>query len=83
MGGQFNYWGLWIDSAFGNGECSESCTTYKNYKTLCPKKKFHINKLEAWGVGEPSLTPEELVNKYVFFYLILITVTISYNYQVV
>lgn len=66
MGGQFNYWGLWIDSAFGNGECSESCTTYKNYKTLCPKKKFHINKLEAWGVGEPSLSPEELVNNYIF-----------------
>uniref|UniRef100_A0A1B6IP57 MTOR-associated protein MEAK7 n=1 Tax=Homalodisca liturata TaxID=320908 RepID=A0A1B6IP57_9HEMI len=59
MGGQYNYWGLWIDSQFGFGECSESCTTFKDYKMLTNKKKFRISKMEAWGVGEPPPTPHE------------------------
>jgi len=59
MGGQYNYWGLWIDSHFGVGECSESCTTFKNYKMLASKKKFRIYKLEVWGVGERPLTAAE------------------------
>ncbi|KAG8278682.1 hypothetical protein J6590_100020 [Homalodisca vitripennis] len=61
MGGQYNYWGLWIDSQFGFGECSESCTTFKDYKMLTNKKKFRISKMEAWGVGEPPPTPHERV----------------------
>ncbi|XP_054274954.1 MTOR-associated protein MEAK7-like [Macrosteles quadrilineatus] len=60
MGGQYGYWGLWIDSQFGVGECSETCTTYKNYKMLDSGKKFHIKNLEVWAVGEPPPTEEEL-----------------------
>jgi len=60
MGGQYGYWGLWIDSQFGSGECSESCTTYKNYRMLDPKKRFHIKSMEVWGVGEPPPTEEEM-----------------------
>uniref|UniRef100_A0A1B6KDM1 MTOR-associated protein MEAK7 n=1 Tax=Graphocephala atropunctata TaxID=36148 RepID=A0A1B6KDM1_9HEMI len=59
MGGQYSYWGLWLDSQFGVGECSESCTTYKDYKMMTKKKKFRIVKLEAWGVGDPPLTAHE------------------------
>lgn len=52
MGGQFGYWGLWIDSDYGVGECSESCTTFRGYMQLSPNKKFKIKNLEVWGVGE-------------------------------
>lgn len=52
MGGQFNYWGLWLDSEFGKGECSESCTTFKNYTQLSVNKNFQIRNIEVWAVGE-------------------------------
>lgn len=55
MGGQHNYWGLWLDSDYGNGECSESCTTFRNYAQLSGKKKFTIRNLEVWGVGDKPL----------------------------
>lgn len=66
MGGQHNFWGLFISSSFGEGECSESCTTYKNYKQLCNTKKFKIVKLEAWAVGEQPLSAEEMVSRKLF-----------------
>ncbi|XP_055300789.1 MTOR-associated protein MEAK7 isoform X2 [Sitodiplosis mosellana] len=52
MGGQFNYWGLWLDNEFGQGECSESCTTFKNYTQLSANKKFEIRNIEVWAVGK-------------------------------
>lgn len=52
MGGQFNYWGLWLDSEYGKGECSESCTTFKNYTQLSVHKNFQIRNIEVWAVGE-------------------------------
>lgn len=52
MGGQFNYWGLWLDSEYGKGECSESCTTFKNYVQLGVNKNFTIRNIEVWAVGE-------------------------------
>lgn len=52
MGGQFDYWGLWIDSDYGVGMSSESCTTYRNYIQLSSGKEFKIKNLEVWGVGE-------------------------------
>lgn len=52
MGGQFNYWGLWLDCEYGHGECSESCTTFKNYCQLSVNKQFEIRNIEVWAVGE-------------------------------
>lgn len=61
MGGQFGYWGLYLDSRFGEGECSESCTTFRNYKMLASKARFHIQNVEIWSVGDPPPTDEEKV----------------------
>lgn len=60
MGGQFNYWGLWLDSEYGKGECSESCTTFKNYIQLSATKQFKIRNLEVWGVGDKPQTEDEV-----------------------
>nr|XP_018912413.1 PREDICTED: TLD domain-containing protein 1 [Bemisia tabaci] len=59
MGGQFDYWGLWIDSEFGVGACSNTCTTFDNYTCLSKDKNFHIASLEVWGVGIPPPTAAE------------------------
>lgn len=58
MGGQFNYWGLWLDEEYGKGSCSESCTTYKNYFQLSANKEFSVRNIEVWGVGERPLKEE-------------------------
>lgn len=47
IGGQFKYWGLWIDSEYSNGECSETCTSYKNYIQLAATKSFKIRNIEV------------------------------------
>jgi len=51
MGGQFEYFGLWLDAEFGKGHCSETCTTYRNYKMLSATKYFEIDCVEVWAVG--------------------------------
>lgn len=52
MGGQFNYWGLWLDCEYGLGHSSESCTTFKDYVQLSKRKDFRIRNLEVWGIGD-------------------------------
>lgn len=52
MGGQMNYWGLWIDSDYGNGQSSVSCSTYCDYSMLSASKDFKIDSLEVWCVKE-------------------------------
>ncbi|XP_075225038.1 MTOR-associated protein MEAK7 [Lycorma delicatula] len=59
MGGQFNYWGLWLDGEFGGGQCSDVCTTYNKYTMLSENKKFLVKHLEIWGVGPAPLSSEE------------------------
>lgn len=51
MGGQFEYFGLWLDAEFGKGHCSETCTTYRNYKMLSATKYFEVDCVEVWAVG--------------------------------
>lgn len=59
MGGQLNYFGIWLEASFGTGHCKgEPCTTYGNPR-LSGKENFHIDELEVWGVGVP---PEIQVN---------------------
>lgn len=60
IGGQFEYWGLWLDSEYGIGECSESCTTYKNYVQLAATKNFKIRNVEVWGVGDKPVKEDEV-----------------------
>lgn len=62
MGGQFNYWGLWLDCEYGLGECSESCTTFKSYTQLSVNKRFEIRNIEVWAVGEKPVKQEVNVN---------------------
>ncbi|XP_060536321.1 MTOR-associated protein MEAK7 [Cylas formicarius] len=59
LGGQHNYCGLWIDSEYGNGHSSESCTTYAGYQQMSHSKEFHFRHLEVWGLGLPPPTPQE------------------------
>lgn len=58
MGGQFDYWGLWLDSEFGQGQSCESCTTFKNYVQLSVQKDFVIRNIEVWAVGEKPVKDE-------------------------
>lgn len=59
MGGQYGYFGFWLDAEFGSGHCSETCTTYRNYHMLSAQKCFQIDHVEAWGVGpEPEVEEE-------------------------
>jgi hypothetical protein len=51
MGGQFEYFGIWLDAEFGKGHCSETCTTYRNYKMLSATKHFEVDQVEVWAVG--------------------------------
>lgn len=59
FGGQFLYWGLWIDSEYGLGECSKTCSTFTNYQMLSHDKQFKIMHIEIWGVGIAPPTAEE------------------------
>lgn len=58
MGGQHEYFGLWIDSNFGKGhsKAKPRCTTY-NSPQLSAKEDFTIDTLEVWALGE---LPEHL-----------------------
>lgn len=56
MGGQFDYFGFWLDHSFGTGHCKgEPSTTYGNPR-LSAQESFSINELEVWGVGVPPET---------------------------
>lgn len=51
IGGQFNYPGLWLDSEYGTGKSSPTCTTFQSYVQLSAKENFKIKHMEVWGVG--------------------------------
>ncbi|CAH0550283.1 unnamed protein product [Brassicogethes aeneus] len=59
MGGQHGYNGIWIDSEYGHGQCSQSCTTYQGYEQLSSAKDFQFRHLEVWGLGAPPLSAQE------------------------
>ncbi|XP_043937405.1 MTOR-associated protein MEAK7 [Protopterus annectens] len=54
MGGQHDYFGLWLDSDYGKGhsKAKPRCTTY-NSPQLSAKETFTIDALEVWGTGKP------------------------------
>lgn len=57
MGGQLDYFAIWIDSEYGKGKCSPSCTTF-NCPQLSGKPEFSIDMVEVWAVG-PEPTDDE------------------------
>nr|XP_056718839.1 MTOR-associated protein MEAK7 [Euleptes europaea] len=54
MGGQHDYFGLWIDSNYGKGhsKAKPRCTTY-NSPQLSAQEDFTLDALEVWAVGDP------------------------------
>uniref|UniRef100_K7G6W1 MTOR-associated protein MEAK7 n=1 Tax=Pelodiscus sinensis TaxID=13735 RepID=K7G6W1_PELSI len=61
MGGQHDYFGLWIDSDYGKGHsrAKPRCTTY-NSPQLSANENFTLDGMEVWAVGE---LPESSVCK--------------------
>lgn len=65
MGGQFDFFGLWIDQEFGVGHSKAKplCTTYKSPQ-LSKSENFKIEALNVWGVGEePKKLDEDEENE--------------------
>ncbi|KAM3608918.1 uncharacterized protein V6R79_006770 [Siganus canaliculatus] len=59
MGGQHDYFGLWLDSNFGVGHsrARPKCTTYGSPQ-LSGEEDFTLHSMEVWAVGKPP-EPEE------------------------
>ncbi|XP_047453494.1 MTOR-associated protein MEAK7 [Mugil cephalus] len=59
MGGQHQYFGLWLDSDFGHGHsrARPKCTTYGSPQ-LSGDEDFTLDSVEVWAVGKPP-EPEE------------------------
>ena len=61
MGGQHNYFGLWLSTEFGKGQskAKPTSTTFGNPQ-LSAKEDFLVDVVEAWGAGnEPKVDDEE------------------------
>lgn len=58
MGGQLDYFGLWLSQEFGRGhsKAKPECTTF-NSPQLSKSDTFQVHRLEVWGVGP---TPAEM-----------------------
>ena len=58
FGGQFDYFGLWIDAEFGQGHsrAQPKCITY-NSPRLSSQENFQIDYIEVWGIG-PKPKPQ-------------------------
>ena len=66
MGGQFDYFGLWLDHDYGHGHSrgEPHCSTFRSPQ-LAGKENFQIELLEIWGLGpDPAtlLTEEDPVS---------------------
>ncbi|XP_037538613.1 MTOR-associated protein MEAK7 [Nematolebias whitei] len=59
MGGQHDYFGLWLDSDFGQGHsrAQPKCTTFGSPQ-LSGDQEFTLDSMEVWAVGQPK-QPEE------------------------
>ena len=60
FGGQFNYFGLWIDAEFGSGHSrAQPKNTTFNSPQLSAKENFEIDYMEVWGIGEEKKPTSE------------------------
>ncbi|XP_045845439.1 MTOR-associated protein MEAK7 [Meles meles] len=64
MGGQHNYFGLWVDVDFGKGhsKAKPKCTTYHSPQ-LSARDNFGFEKMEVWAVGDASGSQQAKSNK--------------------
>ncbi|XP_048828320.1 MTOR-associated protein MEAK7 isoform X2 [Brienomyrus brachyistius] len=64
MGGQHDYFGLWLDSDYGKGHsrARPRCTTYGSPQ-LSGQENFTLDALEVWGVGEPPENQQTQVKR--------------------
>lgn len=62
MGGQIEYFGLWLSADYGTGHsrARPKCTTY-NSPRLSKDEEFKVQLLEVWGVGDPVLPDQDEV----------------------
>nr|XP_039265497.1 MTOR-associated protein MEAK7-like [Styela clava] len=60
MGGQHDYFGLWLDQEFGNGHsrAKPQCTTFKSPQ-LSKDENFVIDAINIWGVGDEPKNDED------------------------
>ena len=60
MGGQLNYFGLWISAEYGTGhsKAAPKCSTYGS-PVLSHQDEFHIDVMEVWGIGDPVIPDAE------------------------
>lgn len=60
MGGQHEYFGLWLDCNFGRGhsKARPRCTTYGSPQ-LSADEDFMVDTVEVWGVGKPPGEQDE------------------------
>uniref|UniRef100_H2YA60 MTOR-associated protein MEAK7 n=1 Tax=Ciona savignyi TaxID=51511 RepID=H2YA60_CIOSA len=60
LGGQHEYYGLWLSSDFGKGhsKAKPKCTTYESPQLSC-EDTFSIDALEVWGVGDEPIQDED------------------------
>ncbi|KAM4734237.1 LOW QUALITY PROTEIN: MTOR-associated protein MEAK7-like [Anableps anableps] len=60
MGGQHDYFGLWLDCDFGRGHsrARPKCTTYGSPQ-LSGDEDFALDSVEVWAVGKPPPPAEE------------------------
>ncbi|XP_046576998.1 MTOR-associated protein MEAK7-like [Haliotis rubra] len=65
MGGQFDYFGLWIDHTFNNGhsKAGPRCTTYGSPQ-LSGKPDFEVDVIEVWAVGpEKKIDDDDITDE--------------------
>ena len=60
MGGQLNYFGLWLSAEYGRGHsrARPKCSTFGS-PCLSSTEEFEIDVLEAWGIGRPHLPDDD------------------------
>mmetsp|Transcript_38630 Transcript_38630/g.32628 ORF Transcript_38630/g.32628 Transcript_38630/m.32628 type:complete len:320 (-) Transcript_38630:42-1001(-) len=59
MGGQKDYWGLFLDSALEHGVCRAPCSTFAaSMPCLASSPEFQIDQVEVWGCI-PGYQPDE------------------------
>lgn len=60
MGGQMDYFGLWIDSSFNYGysKVKFKCTTYGSFQFFVDFE-FEVDIIEVWGFGSEKKEEED------------------------
>ena len=51
MGGQLEFFGLWLDAEYGKGKCAPSCSSFAAPR-LSKDENFTYHHLEVWGLGD-------------------------------